>query len=174
MHWSKTWRSTLVVVAAGLVVACGYRPAYKEEPENQSEIELQPALPTYPIASNLKRIDLGPDEPFEYSVDTGSVSLAAGPVLLYTLVVRSPAGAMNVSYEGMRCRSLERRIYASGRPDGTWAISRSATWLPITRQQKGYFALADSYFCPARRPVLTAAEAVSALRAGGHPDAALR
>ena len=56
----------------------------------------------------------------------------------YTLVIKSPTGAMNVTYEGMRCATdgkresarldllilkfqvTEKRLYAIGRDDETW------------------------------------------------------
>ena len=39
-----------------------------------------------------------------------------GFTLRFTLVIVSPSGARNVSYEGMNCSTGERRLYAFGRP----------------------------------------------------------
>jgi hypothetical protein len=172
MRWPKIWRSALVAVAFGALAACYGRQAV--EPENQREAEIEPTPPAYPSPASLRRLDLGPDEPFEYSIDVDSISVAPGPVLLYTLVARSPAGATNVTYEGMRCRPVERKIFALGRNDGTWAASKSPMWLPISRSGKAQMTLADFYFCPGRRSVLTVDEALRAIRAGGHPDAVPR
>src|SRR4051812_10592620 len=159
MHLSTTWRSALFALAVGTLTACGSRQV-QNEPENQREIDIQPTPPAYPTADKLKRLDLGPDQDFQYSVDVDSISIGPGPVVLYTLVVRSPAGATNVSYEAMRCRPLERKIFALGRSDGTWSASKRPEWLPITRSMTGYVTLADFYFCPGRRSILTQEEAV--------------
>jgi hypothetical protein len=169
MRWPKIWRSALVALAFCALASCYGRQAV--EPESQRETELEPALPAYPSAASLRRLDLGPDEAFEYSIDMDSVSVAPGPILLYTLVARSPAGATNVTYEGMRCRPVERKIYALGRSDGTWAPSKSPAWLAINRSMKAQMTLADFYFCPGRRSVLTVDEALRAIRSGRHPDA---
>ena len=67
----------------------------------------------------------------------------------YTLVVRARGGAENVSFEGLRCATGERRIYASGRKDGTWVPLKNSAWQPIV--DNGYnrprAALAHDYFC---------------------------
>ena len=58
-------------------------------------------------------------------------------------------GAENVSFEGIRCATGERRIYASGRKDGTWSPLKNSAWQPIV--DNGYnrprAALAHDYFC---------------------------
>jgi hypothetical protein len=63
-------------------------------------------------------------------------------VVRYTVVVKSPAGAETVSFEGMRCESGERKLYAFGRADGQgggeWSRNRYARWDVIKgRQQTG-------------------------------------
>jgi len=46
----------------------------------------------------------------------------------YTLVSVSQSGARNVSYEAILCSQGEKRLYAFGRPDGSWSRSRIDTW----------------------------------------------
>lgn len=90
----------------------------------------------------------------------------------YTLVARSPQGAQNVSFEGIRCESREVRGYATGRADGTWS-RRDTPWRRIESRsvQRWHNALAAEYFCAGRTPIQDAAEGVDALRRGGHPRA---
>jgi hypothetical protein len=70
-------------------------------------------------------------------------------VVRYVLVVRSPRGAENVTFEGIRCASGERRLYAIGQGDGTWVASRNVAWEPISfnTYNRPQAALAKEYFC---------------------------
>ena len=104
------------------------------------------------------------------SLRSGAVLFGKDGVIRYTLVARSASGALNVSYEGIRCASRERRLYAFGREDKTWAPARSSDWTRISFSPH-HAALADEYFCPVRGAVRTADEAVSALKRGGHAGA---
>lgn len=148
----------------------GYRPEFEEERPWE---EQKAALPAYPRPENLVKVDVSGATTFDFFVDIASLSVGRDGVVRYALVARSPSGAMNVSYEGIRCTTRERKLYAFGRPDDTWVQARKSEWAPITgiqanRQQA---TLADDFFCPARGAVRTAEEAVRALRRGGHPEA---
>ncbi len=83
----------------------------------------------------------------------------------------TPSGATNVSYEGMRCKTGEVRLYAFGRDDKTWSKARARKWTPIQGNSlnRHHAALATEFFCVGRSPVSSAAEAVDALKRGGHP-----
>lgn len=105
---------------------------------------------------------------FRYYVDPASVSVGDDRIVRYVLVARSPSGVENVSFEGIRCPG-EYRVYALGRPDGSWA-GRAAAWRPIPRDPRvSQNALSRQYFCPGRHAIRTGAEGEKALRAGGHP-----
>lgn len=135
--------------------------------------ELKTLLPAYPRPDNLVRVYVGPTTSFEFYVDTSSLSVAEGGIVRFTLVARSPSGAMNVSYDAIRCDSRERRSYAFGQYDGAWLQARSSQWVPIGRAQaeSQYATLADDLFCPQGRRVRTATEAVQALRRESGPGA---
>ena len=77
-----------------------------------------------------------------------------------------------MTFEGMRCQTRERRIYASGRPDGSWSKARKNEWVRIQEQyaNRHYATLFLDYFCPIGSIVQDAAEARNALKQGGHPD----
>ena len=146
---------------------------YTPDFEERAWEEQQAQLPAYPKQENLLKIDLGAAANFDFFVDIASIGIGTDGVVRYTLIARSASGAMNVSFEGIRCSTRERKLYGFGHPGGTWSKARNSDWVPITRVQTNvqHVALADDYFCPKRRIVRTAAEAVSALRRGGHPDA---
>src|SRR5690242_13638733 len=84
-------------------------------------VELQTELPPYPEQENLLQFDAGPASSNTHYVDGASITVGEDGVVRYTLVIKSPTGAMNVSYEGIRCQTEEKRTYAYGRNDKTWA-----------------------------------------------------
>ena len=91
----------------------------------------------------------------------------------YTIVARSPAGVNNVSFEGLLCRSRQRRLYAFWRDDGTWSPARESEWGDASESIGTYYAaLADYYFCPNGRVVADPSEALRALQLGRHPATA--
>ncbi len=105
---------------------------------------------------------------FRYFVDPATVSVGADRIVRYAVVGRSPSGAENVRFEGIRCPG-EYRIYALGRPDGSWG-GQPTEWREVpTDARAAENALARRYFCPVKQAILTAQEGVDALRAGGHP-----
>ena len=64
-------------------------------------------------------------------------------------MIEAAGGAKNASFEGLRCESGERRLYAYGHPDGTWSKARNAGWESIKlRSLLSYQkALFEDHFC---------------------------
>lgn len=106
-------------------------------------------MPAAPQAAGLRAFDIGSTSPNAFFIDEQSVSVGDDRVVRYTLVVRTPGGAENVTFEGIRCATGERRIYASGRKDGTWAPMKNSEWQPISvnNYNRPRAALAYDYFC---------------------------
>lgn len=161
------------LAALSLVLgACGV-PAEKSDWERQHEGRLPPpeesvALPAYPAAERLIEFFVAATSEFRFFIDPASISVGPGGVVRYTLVARSPAGAENVSFEGMRCASGEVRLYALGR-DGGWVRS-AGQWRAIEPRsvQRWHNALFTEYFCPQKEPIASRQEGIDALRRGGH------
>lgn len=104
-------------------------------------------FPPPPITENLIAIDAGPAATNRFFVDELSVAVGADGVIRYTLIALSPGGAKNVSHEGMRCQTGERRLYAIGRADGSWAKARNDKWGKISPSMLHHAALYRDYFC---------------------------
>ncbi|PTR05842.1 CNP1-like family protein [Nitrosospira sp. Nsp5] len=137
-------------------------------------IELQTQLPSYPQPENMLQFDAGPASNNLHYVDASSIAVGEDSVVRYSLVVKSPSGAMNVSYEGIRCQTAEKRTYAYGRSDNTWSRARLSKWADLENIAQNYAqrALYRYYFCPLGiHMVKDAEEAISALKAGIHPRA---
>jgi hypothetical protein len=111
--------------------------------------EIAPQLPAAPTPDSLLPFDAGPTATQSFAIDAKSLTVDADDVIRYTLVSTSAGGAKNISYEGIRCRSFEKKVYAFGQPDGTWSRSRRNQWEPIPRGVANvqHESLALDYFC---------------------------
>ena len=154
-----------------LLAACSAPPVASDW-ERQQGAKLaaaaEPAavpVPPFPEARNLVGFDLLAPSDMRDFVDASSLQVGAG-VMHYVVVVRSPQGAENVSFEALRC-SGEYRQLALGR-DGDWTTV-SAGWRAIPRTDRSVqYSLAHEYFCPRGIPAVSAREALEALRTGGY------
>jgi len=108
----------------------------------------------------------------QFFIDGATLTVGEDGVVRYVLIVQTAGGARNTSFEGMRCLTRERRIYASGRLDGSWSKSRNNEWVKVrdAAANRQYAALFLEYFCPGGIIVRNAEEARQALLAGSHPD----
>jgi len=111
----------------------------------EGEVTLPPAVEE----TRLRPFDTGTPSPNRFFVDEGSVSVGEDGVVRYTLVARAAGGAENVTFEGIRCATGERRIYASGRPDGNWVAMKKSEWQAIggNAYNRPRAALAWDYLC---------------------------
>lgn len=141
---------------------------YYEEEKKWVEEDVSP--PAYPRNENFIEFDAGAATRNRYFIDGTTLSVGRDGVVRYAIVIKAEGGASNVSYEGIRCESRERKLYAIGRSDTVWAPSRSQSWQAI-RPGSYQAILSREYFCPNRAIILRAEEGVAALNRGGHPDA---
>lgn len=141
-----------------------------DSPRQWQELDVQ--FPSPPVGDALIPLYVSAATANRFYIDGSSLSVGGDQVIRYVLVVETPGGARNVTYEGMRCESRSRRIYGSGRPDGTWSKARNSDWVRIldAYANRQHAALFLEYFCPFGNSVRTAAEARDALVRGGHPD----
>lgn len=167
--WRK-WMVGLCCLAgvAGTVVAAQEDEDYVVQRWQESET----VFPRAPKPASLIPIYVSASATNRFLVDGDTLTVDADGVVRYVLVIESPQGARNVTFEGIRCESREYRIYASGRVDGSWSKSRRDDWVrvvdtPVNRYRA---ALMYEYFCPVGLIVRDAAEARDALLKGGHPD----
>ena len=158
------------LICALFLVACAGKPFKDEFAADKPWVEQLTQLPAYPDVRNLMAFDAGAVTSNQYLVDTTSIKIGEDGVIRFSLVVKSSAGALNVSYEGIRCATSERKLYALGRDDKTWAQPRVSEWqkLDFVRQFYAQRELAKNIFCPHRQIVSNSEEAIQALKAGIH------
>jgi hypothetical protein len=164
-------RLFLLLIAAASAASAQIQSDWElENADRLKQADEQVVAPPRLDRARLLELRLPPsaDTDFRYFVDAASVSVGDDRIVRYVLLVRSPSGAENVSFEGIRCPG-EYRVYAVGRPDGGWG-GRATEWRPIPRHPRaGQNVLSRSYFCPGRQAIVGADEGRNALRAGGHP-----
>lgn len=104
-------------------------------------------LPAAPATDNLLRFYSNENQSF--FIDQKSISIVADGSLRYTLVSISQSGAKNVSYEGLRCDSKQKRLFAFGRADGSWSNSRRNEWDSFSNDgvNKQHSSLAWDFAC---------------------------
>ncbi len=139
----------------GALAACAapkppsaFEEAFDDETRPWQEVETQ--MPAKPMDADIVPFQVSGGTDYRFGIDARSLSIGTDGVYRYTLVATSRQGARNVSYEGIRCETAQKKVYAIGRSDGTWTKSRSAAWQPIAdvginRQDA---ALLREYFCP--------------------------
>lgn len=130
-------------------------------------------IPEFPAQQNLIEFYVGPTEHNRFFVDGSTINIGTDGVVRYVLVLKTSGGASNVSLEGMRCDTLEFKLFALGRSDGSWSKVASPQWRPIENKliNQHHAVLSRDFLCPAGHAPRDAADARAALRRGKHPDA---
>ncbi|HEX2604138.1 MAG TPA: CNP1-like family protein [Oxalicibacterium sp.] len=136
-----------LLLTMGTALAQSFDEDYDDENRPWQEIAVQ--LPAPPKDENLLPFYVSPTATQKFFVDAKSISVGSDNVVRYTLVSISEEGAKNVTYEGIRCETFEKKIYAIGEEDGSWARSRRNQWEGIVRgfANRQHAALAKDYFC---------------------------
>lgn len=137
----------LANAAAVAHAASNFEEDFDDHDKTWNEIALQ--LPAPPRAENLLPFYVSPTATQTFAIDAKSLSVGADDVVRYTLVTTSASGAKNISYEGIRCQVLHKKLYAFGHPDGSWSRSRRDQWEQISGNaaNRQHAALAGDYFC---------------------------
>lgn len=130
------------------------------------EVALQ--LPAAPKTDALLPFAIMPKTSQSFSIDPNALTLGTDGVVRYTLVAQSRTGASSISYEGMRCDTFEKKLYAFGRADGSWSRARQDAWQPIFKNgaNRQHVTLAQDYFCSDGHVAGDAAQIIDRIRNG--------
>ena len=106
-------------------------------------------LPVPAQKNNLLSFYVSPTTTLEFAIDAKSVSVTEEGIVRFVLIVTSQSGASNISYEGIRCSTGERKLYAVGQTNGSWTTARRDVWETIIDRgiNRQHAALAKDYFC---------------------------
>jgi len=164
---------TATVLLLLLLSACAAKKEFKEAfNTEQPWVEQLSQLPPYPDVNNLIAFNVQTSADYQYAIDPESISIGEDGVIRFTLVSRSSSGATNINYEGIRCETYERKLYAIGRDDKTWSKPRTSEWqvIDFVRQFYAQRELSRNLWCPDRQTVRTREEAISVLKTGKNPS----
>ena len=147
-------RATRRLLMLGLICAsqlCGPAQAQPDDSTADEKPESELVLPAAPVKANLLPFHVSPTATLNFAIDAKSLSVTEDGIVRFTLVVTSTSGATNISHEGIRCSSFEKKLYATGHADGSWVRSKRDVWSPIrdAGSNRQHAALAKDYFCDA-------------------------
>lgn len=122
------------------------------EPDLESSgwVELEASLPLFPKPSGLVEFAVSGASDNHFLIDVDTLSIGKDGVVRYVLVVRSPRGAENLSFEGIRCAKREQKFYAFGQRNGTWARVQAGQWRVIENREinRQHIVLYTDFLCP--------------------------
>lgn len=160
-----------VAALVALVAGCAqpkppsaFETDFDEQAKPWEEIRTQ--LPPAPTDAGLVVFGVSGATQYHFALDATTLAIGTDGVFRYVLVATSPEGARNVTYEGIRCDAAQKKIYATGRADGTWVRARNAAWSPIEEvgNNRQHAALMKEYFCPDGYAARSVDEVLSRLR----------
>jgi len=142
---TRPWAAALLSAATLSASAL----SWADDDANKPPPEIDWQLPAAPAASDMLPFFQSPITKQTFAIDAKSLSVDKDEVVRYTIIGTSAGGAKNISYEGIRCSTFEKRLYAMGHADGTWAKARDSEWQPIptTGTNKQHEDLAINFLC---------------------------
>ena len=158
-----------VIFLATIAASPVWGADFDKEIEGDVWAESRVEFPAFPEPSNLIPFTVGSKTDTRFLVDGHSISVGADGVVRFTLVVIGAQGGQNISFEGLRCATAEKKYYGSGRSDKTWSRAPAGQWRDIGRNGNSpQVELFANYFCPGKALMLRDAEdARRVLRSGG-------
>jgi CNP1-like family len=170
--FDRLWSSSRVLIAAGFVLTLClsgqvysqfdvFKP-YVEETEAWAEAKLE--FPPFPQPAGMVAFSVSVS-PHRYAIDSSSIALGADGVTRFVLIITTTGGAINTTYEGMRCATHEHRTLAYGRNDKTWSPARTR-WSKLVDRDfaRLYPELMRLYVCDERGQSQSPAQIIGALR----------
>ena len=121
-----------------------YDPLAKEEndytPSSEEWREHELNIPETFDPDDLQFFTLkGRQDRFEYAIERSTLQAGQDGVVRFLLVIRSASGAVNSSYEGLRCGHRQYKVYAYGSATGLRPLAKPE-WQEIPMTSNSYQA----------------------------------
>lgn len=137
---------------------------YDFEDENKPWAESTYTLPAYPDKPDWVGFYVNQAMKNQYFADAKTLTLTDDGVIRLILRIRSPAGAENISYEGIQCQQGTYRTYAFGDTiNKRWIESTRAQWRKIEYDDKLRQRLRED-MCPEKYAPKSADDALNLLK----------
>jgi hypothetical protein len=135
-----------------------------DAPRFWEEAEIK--IPTAPPSKDLKPFYVSAITQLKFALDAPSITFGKDEVIRYVLVITTPSGGQQVSYEGIRCEKYEWRLYATMQKDGEWHKSVNSRWQLIrgAGHNSYHAALVKDAFCDNSIPRRSAKEIIPLLK----------
>lgn len=138
-----------------------------------------PAPPAFQ-SNRLVRFEVSVGSELQYGLVPDSLSVGPDGVIRFVWVAQSRSGAVNVAYEGVRCRTREMRTYARWSPrdmplpapfteaEGEWRPMPESDWMALTGspQARPAWMLARAALCEGSTINRSASQMLRDLRQG--------
>ena len=162
-----------LLTAHGRVLAQGQglTGSFDVEFEERPWAQFASKLPKFPEPADLVEIHVEGEHDTKFLIDLASVDLGSDAVVRFTMLTRSATGTESLTYEGLRCSSAERKLYALGRSDRSWGKATYARWGNVMNRNINSYhaALYREYFCQKRAPLASRQLIVDTIKRGGLP-----
>lgn len=171
-HW--LWKLSLLSLLSLPALAINLGQETRFEYDFDEEVvpwqEIQAQLPGAPTDAELLAFEIEGRPGYRYALDRKSLSVGGDGVTRYSVVITSPSGVRTINFEGMRCASGERKIYAFGRPDGSWSKNRASRWDYIRARVAGSYhsILFHDFLCAGGEGTASALQIIQRLKRGGY------
>ncbi len=142
LYTVRAMRPRLLILLALAVVGAAAGAAEDEDESGFFDFSYTPGAPWRELPSEIPQavnekalVELPVDRrgsPFRYYMDLSALRRKEDNVVRYLVVVRSPTGARNVLYEGLRCDTGEYKTYAFGDASGRLRPLPAPHWRPVS------------------------------------------
>ena len=151
-----------------LVLTCCAATSHAQlNPPDPDWKEMQVAPPPPLRTEGLIPIDV-PGSSLRFGVDPASISIGDDRIVRYVVVATSSRGAVNASYEGIRCDAGQVRLYARHDPQRGWVPVVDGEWRSVheTKYSRHSLIIARDGVCVGAGPNQSTRQIVRDL--GGH------
>jgi len=104
--------------------------------------ELDAATPPAFEAQRVILLDMPKHLTTRVGVDPDTLQIGSDGIVRYVVVMQSPSGSVNASYEGLRCLTGEVKVYARHGSSAKWTPVAKPEWRPLNSNQPSPHALA--------------------------------
>lgn len=123
---------------------------FDKKPFAENDVVLPTTMPDH---KNIKGLLITIGSPLFFGIDTTSIQLGSDNVMRYIMAIKNPSGTQQIKYEGIRCDTLEYKVFAHVDPEGKWVLENT-DWKIIPKGGYNQYqsTLAWNGFCVGNGP----------------------